>query len=66
MNGVAAVAPDDRADQRVPRDKSGAQAPKIVLAPCRQYPSSDTPACGSNLGFSPPLVDVLFIHILLF
>lgn len=46
---VAALTPDDKADQRVPRDKSGARAPKIVLAPSRQYPSSDAPAAEAIL-----------------
>lgn len=32
---VVALTPDDKADQKVPRDKSGAQAPKIILAPSR-------------------------------
>lgn len=34
---VVALTPDDKADQRVPRDKS--EDPKIVLATSRQYPS---------------------------
>lgn len=50
---AVALTPDDKADQRVPRDKSGAQAPKIVLAPSRQYPSSDTLAAEAILDTVP-------------
>lgn len=58
---VVALTPDDKADQRVPRDKSGAQAPKIVLAPSRQYPSSDTLCCRGILGLSPSVYMLMLL-----
>lgn len=58
---VVALTPDDKADQRVPRDKSGAQAPKIVLAPSRQYPSSDSLCCRGILGLSPSVCRIMLL-----
>lgn len=56
-----AVAPDDNADRRLLRDEleeggGGGELPKIVLALCRQYPSSDSPAAGTVLDLSPRCV----------
>lgn len=63
MYCVAALTLDDKADQRVPRDKSGTQAPKIVLAPSRQYPSSHTPAAEAVLDSVPYVCMLMVVRV---